>query len=51
MCQTDLKRSIRKKYDYKNEAERNIAIEKQKGEHSTSVFSKMAIKQQPTYIQ
>lgn len=29
-----------KKYDYKNEAERNIAIEKQKGEHSTSVFSK-----------
>ncbi len=29
-----------KKYDYKNEAERNIAIEKKKGEHSTSVFSK-----------
>ncbi len=29
-----------KKYDYKNEAERNEAIEKQKGEHSTSVFSK-----------
>ncbi|HHQ3557725.1 TPA: LTA synthase family protein [Enterococcus faecium] len=29
-----------KKYDYKNEAERNIAIEKQKEEHSTSVFSK-----------
>lgn len=29
-----------KKYDYKNEAERNIAIEKQKGEHSTSDFSK-----------
>ena len=29
-----------KKYDYKNEAERNIAIEKQKGEHSTSVFTK-----------
>ena len=29
-----------KKYDYKNEAERNIAIEKQKGKHSTSVFSK-----------
>lgn len=40
-----------KKYDYKNEAERNEAIEKQKGEHSTSVFSKMVIKQQPTYIQ
>ena len=33
-----------KKYDYKNEAERNEAIEKQKGEHSTSVFSKIGNK-------
>lgn len=40
-----------KKYDYKNEAERNEAIEKQKANIRQVSFQKMAIKQQSTYIQ
>ncbi len=40
-----------KKYDYKNEAERNEAIEKQKANIRQVSFQKMVIKQQPTYIQ
>ena len=40
MCQTDLRRLIRKNMTIKIKRRRNEAIEKQKGEHSTSVFSK-----------